>query len=393
MGAKPFDLLEAGNRLEILRRERMLERRMLDGVLTATMPVEGAELGDVIRLAYSTTMRDHALGDQVQWQTQLPAKPIPLASGSVSISWPEGLPVSRVKHGEADVEDLVVRNGYQIWSAKLPVEKSTDVPSDAPMRYFLGELLQVSTYADWNTVSRLMSPHYGVENSVEPGGALAGEIENIAAQRDDALTRAALALQLVQDRVSYLLNGLNGGNYLPQAPEETWAKRFGDCKAKSVLLLAMLRELGIEGEIVLVRTIGGDALPMLAPMPANFDHMIVRAQIDGKEYWLDGTAGGTRLANIDEVPRFHYALPLRMEGSDLIALSERAQSTPDRILRVSFDHSAGIRLPAMVDVEIAYLGQMGAPWQTISRQNDDSAWEEIARGVVSELIGDMADRS
>lgn len=106
----------------------------------------------------------------------------------------------------------------------------------------------------------------------------------------------------MQDKISYLANGMAGGNYLPQSPQETWDYRYGDCKAKTYLLLAMLRDLGIDGEAALVRSNGGDAVAELLPMASSFDHVIVRARIAGRNYWLDGTSAGTRLANVDEVP-------------------------------------------------------------------------------------------
>ena len=101
------------------------------------------------------------------------------------------------------------------------------------------------------------------------------------------------ALQLVQDQISYLANGMDGGNYIPQDAEFTWAKRYGDCKAKSVLLLALLKQMGIEAEPVLVASSGGDALPELLPVPGDFDHVIVHAVIGGTDYWLDGTNTGS----------------------------------------------------------------------------------------------------
>ena len=113
----------------------------------------------------------------------------------------------------------------------------------------------------------------------------------------------------MQDEISYLYEGMNGGNYLPQTPEATWEKRSGDCKAKSLLLHAMLHELGIASDVVLVRTQGGDIVSELLPAPGAFDHMIVHARIDGQDYWLDGTSAGTRLPNLADVPPFRWALP------------------------------------------------------------------------------------
>lgn len=384
-----IDLLAGDQRFEVLRREAKLESRMLDGMLTATMPVAGARIGDVLRLAYSTTVQDQAMGDHVQWSAALIAKPFPLADGRVRVSWPQDLPVSRVRLGDAEVPEPKLVDGFYIWEADLPVAKPTEMPSDAPDRYLAGNLMQLGTYADWRDVSRQMASHYDVAGTVG-SGALADEIARIAGASDDPLERAAMALRVVQDEISYLSNGLDGGNYLPQMPQETWEKRYGDCKAKSVLLLAMLRELEVPSEVVLVQSKGGDILPDLAPIPGNFDHMIVRAEIAGQSYWLDGTGSGTRADTIDTIPRFHYALPLRNEGASLMALGSRPQSTPDRIVRISLDQRAGVILPALVDVEVEFRGVAGAPWRVIAEQNDETVIEDAVSSGLHSVIGDMA---
>ncbi|HSF11874.1 MAG TPA: DUF3857 domain-containing protein, partial [Erythrobacter sp.] len=238
---KVIDVLADGAKFEVLRRESGLEKRLLDGELTATLAAPGAKLGDILRVAYSTTLSDQVMGENVQWQSGLVAKPVPLKAGRISVSWPEALPVTRQRLGKAEVPEPVAKGGYLTWTAKLPVSEPPEMPGDAPLRYLLGDVMQVSTYADWAAVSRNQAEHYGTAGAITPGGDLAERIGGIAAASEDPLTRAALALRMVQDDVSYLLNGLNGGNYIPQAPEETWAKRFGDCKAKTLLLLTILR--------------------------------------------------------------------------------------------------------------------------------------------------------
>lgn len=387
-GGTVIDVLKDGAKFEVLRRERGLENRLVDGALTATLAVQGAKLGDVLRLSYSVTSSDQAMGENVQWQAGLFAKPFPLQQGRVTVSWPEGMPVSRQRFGKAEVAEPVAKNGFLTWSASVPVAEADEVPEDAPSRFQLGELMQVSTYADWAAVSRNHAKHYGTSGQVTPGGDLAGRIAGIAAASKDPLTRAAMALRLVQDDVSYLMNGMAGGNYIPQLPEETWAKRFGDCKAKTLLLLTMLRELGIEAEPVLVRTEGGDALPGLAPMPGNFDHVIVRAMIGGTNYWLDGTTAGVRADTIDEVPRFFHGLPLRDEGAGLIPFDTRMQSTPDRVVRLTLDQRAGIRLPAIYDVTIEFRGSTGAAWRTLADQGNEEMRENSVGSAVEEVIGE-----
>ena len=210
----------------------------------------------------------------------------------------------------------------------------------------------------------------------------------IAAASDDLKTRAALATQVVQDRISYLMNGLDGGNYLLQSPAQTW-KSASDCKAKSLLLLAMLRELDVEAEAVLVDTNMGDAVPEMLPMAGSFDHIIVRAMIDGTEYWLDGTSRATRLANMDEVPRFFHALPLREGGAELMAMAERAQSTPDRRTWLTLDSRAGVAVPALFNLKIEQTGQLAAVFEEIAEQDSEELREDGISAFVSEELGSV----
>ncbi|MEP3422201.1 MAG: DUF3857 domain-containing protein [Erythrobacter sp.] len=393
--AEVIDLIDGGAEFEVIRRERGLEARLLNGVLTATMTVPGARVGDILRLSYSTTLSDQAMRENVQWQSPLVADPFPLESGRVSVSWPSDMDVSRVRIGDAGVTEPELADGFYTWSVQLPIEEPDPKPTDAPLRYLMGDLMQVTTYQSWSDVSQSMVQHYDPTDAIAPGGELADRVAEIAGSSDDPLERTALALQLVQDEISYLLNGLNGGNYLPQSPQETWENRFGDCKAKSLLLLAILQELGVEGELVLVRTQGGDALPSLAPMPGNFDHMIVRADIDGKNYWLDGTTAGTRLPNIDTVPRFFFALPLREEGADLMPLDLRPPSAPDQIVRLSIDQSAGIRVPSLIDVELEFRGPLAAQWRVVAEQDDADVTRQAVYNTISNVVRgpQLVDRS
>ncbi|WP_404482684.1 transglutaminase domain-containing protein [Novosphingobium sp. BL-52-GroH] len=66
----------------------------------------------------------------------------------------------------------------------------------------------------------------------------------------------------------------------PATAEETWQRRYGDCKGKTALLLALLRELGIEAQAVLANNSGNDnGLAERLPSPRMFDHVLVRARI------------------------------------------------------------------------------------------------------------------
>lgn len=61
-GGEVVDLLGAGTKFEVLRREMGLEERLLDGELTATLSVPGLRVGDVLRIAHSGVDRRPGAG-------------------------------------------------------------------------------------------------------------------------------------------------------------------------------------------------------------------------------------------------------------------------------------------------------------------------------------------
>ncbi|TMM50138.1 DUF3857 domain-containing protein [Qipengyuania marisflavi] len=382
-GDETIDLLAAGEQFDVLRREEGLENRLLDGRLTATLAVPGLKIGDVLRVTHSTTIADQALGSEMQALQYLPSDPWRVGFSRAIVSWPEGEDVFWRAEERAGVEAPELVNGYRRIEVTLPLAKAKEMPKDAPSRFLRTPMLRVGTYADWQELSRTMHPHYDAAATLSQGSDVKTEAAKIMRATSDPLERAARAIRLVQDDVSYLLNGLDGGNYLPQDADETWEKRYGDCKAKSVLLLSLLREMGIAAVPVLVTTKGGDALPELLPVPGNFDHMIVRAQIGGVDYWLDGTSAATRITNLGEVPAFYHALPLTAAGSDLVPMTQREQPYPDMVMELEADYSAGVDLAGLMTLGMKIYGPRGASLRQVAAADDDEALRNIAKSITS----------
>lgn len=374
-----IDLVEQGVTFDVLRRERGLEFRLLDGQLTASVSVPGLREGDVLRIAHTVSTDDQALGDEVQALQFLRSEPWQVGQSRAVVSWPTDEEMFWDAEDRVQLAEPIERGGYNYLSVDLPLEEADPLPYDAPFRYRRPPVLRVGSFESWEELSRIMQPHFESAAVLADNSPIAAEAARIMAQSDDPLERAAMAVRLVQDEVSYLLNGLDGGNYLPQSSEETWEIRYGDCKAKSVLLLSLLREMGIESEVVLVSSSMGDAVPEVLPLPAAFDHMIVHAVIDGTDYWLDGTSAATRLANIGDVPPFYHALPLREGGTGLMPMVQRDLATPQMTMTMTVDHSAGVDMPALFNMSIRMVGAGGAQMQAIADADDPQMLQMMAQ--------------
>nr|WP_298928574.1 DUF3857 domain-containing protein [uncultured Erythrobacter sp.] len=375
-----IDLIEQGETLEVLRRERRLEQRILDGSLTATLAVPGLEVGDELRMRYSVTTSDQALGKEVQSQNFLWREPSTYADFSrIRASWPDDLDVQYKAGPNYEAPPITQQGGFNSLEVILPLEEAEDLPSDVPLRYRRGTILQIGTFADWAEVSSTMAPYYKTDGALDGIPDLLAKVEAIRTDYPTELGRAVAALELVQEDVRYLLNGLDGGNYLPQDVATTWEKKYGDCKAKTVILLAILNHLGIESEAVLASISAGNAVPISLPVPGAFDHVLVRATIDGKEYYMDGTSLGANIKTVGNVPPFEYALPIRDNGADLEPIVQTLPRFPDLAMTNTIDASAGADLPILVTITMNSVGASAAQINSQSDKMTDERKKALGR--------------
>jgi transglutaminase-like putative cysteine protease len=359
-GGKTIDVLNGGKGFSVLQREAGLERRVVDGSLTAVKHIEGLAVGDVLHVTLSISERDSALAGNVQDGLVLLPAPLKLGFGRARLVWPtaRAITVKPLMPG-VDVTSHPLDGTWSEVVVPLPVAKLAEMPKNAPARFKPVSLLEFTSFPDWASVAKVMAPLYAVKGSIPAGSDLAAKVDAIAARSADPVHRMADALELVQNDVRYQLIAMGNGNYVPQRPMDTWTKRYGDCKAKTVLLLAILDRLGIAAEPVLANIERGDAVVQMAPAALAFDHVFVRAHVGSEDFWLDGTMLGSRLADIRDVPRYGYVLPVADTGSSLIALPTRAHARPDLDADLVWDMTAGPHFPAPYHMTLRYAGPFG----------------------------------
>lgn len=354
-GDQVFDLTHTAD-FEVLRREENLEAAYLDGILTAVLRVPDLRVGDELEFAATTAGSDPALTRRDSGILILTPDP-PAGRHVLGLSWEEGHEPTLALSPEMQA---AARRGRNTLRVQFDDPPSISPPLDAPMRYSWRRLIEFTDYSDWATVSRTFAPLYQSASQITDSSPLRQEAARIAAEHDGELDRARAALELVQQQVRYVFVGLEGGNLMPATADETWERRYGDCKGKTTLLLALLRQLGIEAYPVLVNNAGvDDGLDERLPNPGLFDHVLVRAHIDGAEYWLDGTLPLVAPPALEPVQAYEWVLPLREEGASLEHRAWRPHAAPDEITLVEIDARAGFDEPAQITQTIITRGIEG----------------------------------
>jgi len=146
--------------------------------------------------------------------------------------------------------------------------------------------VHLSTMADWQALgswySKLIRPQFDLDRS------LSEELDRLLQGRHSEPEKITAIQEFVLRSTHYVALEFGIYSYKPYPVTQTYARRFGDCKDKASLMIALLRAAGIDAEIALIRTRSlGDVAPTPASM-ALFDHAIV--YVPKYSLWLDGTA-------------------------------------------------------------------------------------------------------
>ncbi|MES2043640.1 MAG: DUF3857 domain-containing protein [Pseudomonadota bacterium] len=354
-GDKTIDVLAGGQTFTVVRRETNLENAVLDGELTATLQPEGLQVGDVIDLAVTIVRSDPAVGQHVE-MTAASWNGVPIARAHLRASWPANLPMRLRSAGGLPALRPVKAGGMASVELAMDDIKPLKETKGAPLRYQYGRLVEMSDLPNWAGVSALMLPLYAKASTLPAGGALQAEIQRIKAASSDPRTRAEAALRLVQDRIRYVFLGIDDGGLIPADAETSWSRRFGDCKGKTAMLLALLHGLDITAVPVLANTAVGDGLDQRLPLVSLFNHVLVKATIDGRDYWLDGTRSGDhRLADIT-TPAFNWGMPVATNAQALVAMMPTPLAEPSLDILLRLDAHAGLAQPAAAHAERVLRG-------------------------------------
>jgi len=176
-----------------------------------------------------------------------------------------------------------------------------------------------ATGKSWADVAR----SYSEQVDAKLSGAT--ELEELAREAagdaaDDRAAAAAALLVWVQEQVRYTGLELGENALVPVAPAETLERGFGDCKDQSTLLVGLLRALGHDAHVALLRASGrmdsSEGLPGLGV----FDHAIV-VMPGADPIWMDPTNRFQRAGRVAPLIEGRSALIARPGEKGLVKIS------------------------------------------------------------------------
>ncbi|GMG87202.1 DUF3857 domain-containing transglutaminase family protein [Biformimicrobium ophioploci] len=286
----------------LFQQESQLDNDMYMGSWTAMAILEDVRVGDVVEYSFSRTGSNPVLGARHFGRETL-AWNVPVDKVSVHLISP--LPSQyRVHAAEIPVQESRAGDNY-VYSIERTNVAGVREEDGAPQWLAPYPYFEYSAFSDWAQVTEWATALYPLD------AELPAEFEKLVDSFDqpDKLAAAAAIAQWVQDNVRYFGIEMGVNSHKPTPPAETFLRRFGDCKDKTMLLVAALRRLGFDAVPALVATQESMDLPRRLPSPGVFDHVIVSFSHEGVRYWIDPTVTGQRGGIVEmAMPELHFGL-------------------------------------------------------------------------------------
>ncbi len=252
---------------------------------TATLVLDDVRVGDIIDYAYTVKGSNPALDgkffDAVGVQFSQPVD-----RAVTRLVWPASRRLY-IKNHRTTIQPVTVHKADTLeitWVVSNAPALRMEAPT--PVWYDPYPWVQLSEFQKWSEVNRWALGLFTTTNAPSP--ELARKI-NEWRKLPEPADRVLAALRFVQEEVRYLGMEAGAAGYEPSEPSVVFARRYGDCKDKSFLLVTILRALKIEAYPVLVHNRRRQELAELHPSAALFNHAIVQVNLGGQSFWLDST--------------------------------------------------------------------------------------------------------
>lgn len=380
---KALDRLEP-DELRVFQREANLERFLYSGTRTAYLILPDIRVGDVLEYSYTVQGNNPVMAGRYSEMLAMDWD-IPIARNSLRLLVAPSRALFFQAPKESNVQVKVSESSGRreiLWQQEnVP---AVELQSDTPAWYSPNRILSVSEFASWADVAQWAMPLYDDAAAVDP--TVQSLADQLAADQD-AAGKVMAALHFVQQEIRYLGMEDGIGSHRPRHAADTLYRRYGDCKDKTVLLMALLKAMGFKPSAALVSLDQGAGLPNQQPSPYLFDHVIVTLLLDGQRLWLDGTVlnQGDRLDTV-AVPYYRYALLVAAEATSLTPMD-----SDYRPAEVSVRHELWVQKDQnRLQIESQYQGeqaeQQRSQWLNSTPQAMSRRFEDYYARIYGDLV-------
>lgn len=205
----------------------------------------------------------------------------PVVRAEYVLAVPTGKNVHVMVQGDSVIHDKTIVEDRDVYRWRVDLADQLDVENLAPPHRDLVSFVSVSTIPSWTHLAKwensLIRDQYQTDSKIKE------KVLELTGGMDTPEGKIRAIYNYVASQVRYTeRSGAAIFGVKPHKSVNTFADGFGVCKDKAVLLIAMLKEIGVNSHYALVLTRERGITQPQIPIP-RFNHAIVHIQGDGSD--------------------------------------------------------------------------------------------------------------
>lgn len=273
-----------------------------------------------------------------------------------------------------------------VWEARniprIPMDLYGDIEDVTPMVLIAPETFSLEGYsgsmATWSDFGRWYGKLSEGKDNL-PADALA-EVKALIKSEDGLEARARAVYRYMQSRTRYVSVQLGIGGWQPFDARYVHERGYGDCKALTNYMKALLASAGIDSYPVLVYN-GSTRYPMIPEFPSSqFNHVILCVPAGQDSLWLECTSQSLPAGRIGSGNENRHALLVGPEGGVVVRTpaSTASQNRQERLATVRLFASG----EAEAGIVTTYTGNQG---NRVRGNLDGSSAVEQSQWIMTDL--------
>lgn len=249
---------------------------LIQDVKVKVLNIPAPDPGNIIGYEYEEEERPFALQDHWNFQREIPAR-----ERHFSLRLPPGWEyrASWLNHAEMKAAQSGDNQWQWVVNDLKAIRKEDEMP---PMDGVAGRMIVTFFPPDgaaqngFNNWQQMGSWYLNLTNGrFDASPEIKAKVASLTASAPTQLARMKVLAEFMQHDIRYVAIELGIGGWQPHPAAEVFLHRYGDCKDKATLMAAMLREIGIESDYVVINVERGSVTPLVPAHLEAFNHVIL----------------------------------------------------------------------------------------------------------------------
>jgi hypothetical protein len=336
---------------------------LIQDVKVKVLNIPAPDPGNIVGYEYEKEERPFALQDSWSFQREIPAR-----ERHYSLQLPAGweFKASWLNYPEVTPTPAGGNQWHWVVSDLKAIRKEDKMP---PIDGVAGRMIVTffppggSAQKGFNNWQEMGNWYLNLTSGrFDASPDIKAKVAALTASVPTQLAKMKVLAEFMQHDIRYVAIELGIGGWQPHPAAEVFSHRYGDCKDKATLMAAMLHEIGVDSDYVVINSERGSVSPEVPANLGAFDHVVLAIKLpkdvvdpsliailghpqQGRLLFFDPTNEMIPFGQIGGYLQANYGLLVAPGGGELIQLPQQpsAMNSIDRTAKLTLDATGTLK--------------------------------------------------